>query len=249
MRTMVVGASSGLGRCIGVALAQRGFQVALTARRKDRLDDAAREAGNGAVAIRCDVTDEKSCASAVAAVAEAFGGIDALLYTPAIGPLARIHDVDAETWRSTLDTNVIGASLMTAAALPHLVASHGTAAYLSSVSANQTPPWPGLGAYIVSKVALEKLVDVWRTEHPSVNFTRIVVGDCTGGEGPGMTEFANSWDRDLAAEVGPVWFTRGLLAGAFIDIGDLINVVEGVLRIGGSAGLPTVVVSPRPGTA
>src|SRR5437764_1054061 len=115
MRTVVVGASSGLGRCIGVALAQRGAQVALMARRQDRIDNAAKEAGNGAVAIACDVTDEKSCTTAIESAAEELGGIDALLYTPAIGPLARIHDVDAEAWRSVFDTNVIGASLVTAA--------------------------------------------------------------------------------------------------------------------------------------
>lgn len=249
MKTVVVGASSGLGRCIGVALAQRGSHVALMARRKERLEDAAGEAGNGAVAIACDVTDETSCQSAIDDAASALGGIDAVVYTPAIGPLARIHDVDAATWRATFDTNVIGASLITAAALPHLLESHGTMAYLSSVSANQTAPWPGLGAYIVSKVALEKLVDVWRTEHPTVNFTRIVVGDCTGGEGPGLTEFANNWDNELAAEVGPVWFARGLLAGAFIDIDDLVDVVDNVLRIGGSASMPAVVVAPRPPAA
>jgi NAD(P)-dependent dehydrogenase (short-subunit alcohol dehydrogenase family) len=246
MKTVVIGASSGLGRCIGVGLAQRGAEVALMARRQDRIDDAAKEAGNGALAIACDVTDEESCAAAIDTAAAKLGGIDALVYTPAIGPLSRIHDVDAQTWRAIFDTNVIGASLVTAAALPHLTKSHGTAAYLSSVSANQTPPWPGLGAYIVSKVALEKLVDIWRLEHPSVNFTRIVVGDCMGGEGPGISEFANAWDQELAAEVGPVWFTRGLLAGCFIDVGELVDVIDGVLRVGGSASLPTVIVAPRP---
>jgi len=244
-RVVVVGASSGLGRCIGVALAQKGRKVALMARRKERLTDAAAEAGNGALAIPCDVTDETSCQSAIEEAARELGGIDAVVYTPAIGPLSRIEDLDAGTWRSAFDTNVIGASLVTAAALPHLAASHGTIAYLSSVSANNTPPWPGLGAYIVTKVALEKLVDVWRTEHPEVGFTRLVVGDCPGGEGPGLTEFANDWDSELAAEVGMVWIAKGLLAGAFIDVNHLTDVVDNVLSVGSSASLQTVVVTPR----
>jgi NAD(P)-dependent dehydrogenase (short-subunit alcohol dehydrogenase family) len=248
MRTVVVGASSGLGRCIGVALGQRGEHVALLARRKERLDDAAKEAGSDAIAIACDVTDETSCAAAIDEAARALGGIDALIYTPAIGPLARIEDVPAQTWRRAFDTNVIGASLMTSAALPHLASAHGVAVYLSSVSASHTPVWPGLGAYITTKAALEKLVEAWRTEHPEVGFTRIVVGDTAGGEGPGMTEFANEWYPTLAAEFAPQWLERGLstLGGMLMDVDELINVVHHVLTLGATASIPTVVVTPRP---
>lgn len=247
MKTVVVGASSGLGRYIGVSLARRGANVALLARRKERLEQAADEAGEGTLAIPCDVTDEKSCRAAIEEAARELGGIEALLYTPAIGPLARIADVDADTWHRAFDTNVMGASFVTAAALPYLSESHGAAAYLSSVSASHTPPWPGLGAYIVTKAALEKLIEVWRTEHPGVAFTRIVVGDCAGGEGPNMTEFANAWDLDLAAEVAQVWLSRGLstLGGALIDVDELVRVVEHVLRCGPSASIPSVIVEPR----
>ena len=59
-RIVVVGASSGIGRAVGIGLARRGEQVALLARRQHRLDLAAEEAGNGAVGIACDVTDPSS---------------------------------------------------------------------------------------------------------------------------------------------------------------------------------------------
>jgi len=248
MRTVVVGASSGLGRCIGVSLGQRGEQVALLARRKERLDEAAAEAGGKAFAIACDVADETSCAAAIDEAARALGGIDALVYTPAVGPLSPIEDVSAQTWRQAFDTNVVGASLITSAALPHLTETHGVAVYLSSVSASHTPVWPGLGAYITTKAALEKLVEVWRTEHPEVAFTRIVVGDTAGGEGPGMTEFANSWDPDIAAKFAPTWLERGLstLGGMLVDVEDIINVVHNVLTLGATASIPSVMVTPRP---
>jgi NAD(P)-dependent dehydrogenase (short-subunit alcohol dehydrogenase family) len=244
----VVGASSGLGRCIGIGLAERGAQVALMARRRERLESAAKEAGPDAVALECDVTDEESCAAAMAAAADAFGGIDALVYTPAIGPLARLADIDAATWRRTFDTNVIGAALVTTAALPYLTESAGTAVYLSSVSASMFPPWPGLGAYIVSKAALDKLVDAFRIEYPHVGFTRLVVGDCAGGEGDSMTEFANGWDQELAAEIMPTWVARGYVAGALIDVEELIGAVDAVLRGGASLSMPSVTVAPRPRT-
>lgn len=142
MRTVVVGASSGLGRCIG--LAQRGVQTALLARRHDVLVEAAKEAGSGTLAIACDVTDEASCRAAIEEAASTLGGIDSLVYCAGIGILRPLADLDAAGWRRTLDTNVVGAALITKAALPHLTASNGTAAYLSHPSAPLSPtPGPG----------------------------------------------------------------------------------------------------------
>jgi NAD(P)-dependent dehydrogenase (short-subunit alcohol dehydrogenase family) len=246
MRTVVVGASSGLGRCIGIGLAQRGAHVALLARRRDRLEDAAKEAGPGTLAVACDVTDEASCRAAIGEAAAGLGGIDALVYASGIGPLARIADTDAATWRRVFDTNVVGASVATAAALPHLDASGGRAVYLSSVSASLTPPWPGLGAYAVSKAALDKLVEAWRAEHPHVGFTRLVVGDCGGGEGDGRSEFPNDWDGDLAVEVAQEWIARRYLSGSLIDVDELVTAVDAVLRCGASMSMPSVTVAPRP---
>jgi len=246
MRTVVVGASSGLGRCIAIGLAQRGSQVALLARRKARLDSAAREAGPGTLAIACDVTDEASCRAAIEEAARSLGGIDALVYTPAVGPLSRLVDTDADTWRRVFDTNVTGAALITAAAVPHLAATAGTAAFLSSVSASLTPPWPGLGAYIVSKAALDKLVEAWRAEHPDIGFTRLVVGDCVGGEGDSRTEFAEAWEPELAAELVPAWLERGYLSGTLIAVDELVSVIDAVLRGGASLSMPSVTVAPRP---
>ena len=204
MRTVVVGASSGLGRSIATGLGQRGATVALLARRLDRLVDAAREAGPGSVAVACDVTDEQSCRAAIDEAAGRLGGINALVYATGIGPLGHLVDITAETWRRTFDTNVIGAALVTAAAIPHLTETRGVAAYLSSVSASFTPPWPGLGAYATSKAALNTLVEAWRGEHPAVGFTRVIVGDCAGGEGASATEFINEWDWKVAAQFHPI---------------------------------------------
>ncbi len=248
MRTVVVGASSGLGRCLAIGLGKRGATVALMARRKDRLADAAAESGPGAVAIACDVTDEASARSAIDQAAEHLGGIDALVYATGIGPLARLADMDTATWRNLLDTNVIGASLVTAAAVPHLTASSGAAAYLSSTSASLTPAFPGLGAYAVSKAALNKLVEAWRGEHPGVGFTQVTVGDCAGGEGDAMTGFANSWDPELAVEMGTIWSARQYIVGSLLEVEELVSVVDTVLRCGASACIPAVAVVPRPPT-
>jgi NAD(P)-dependent dehydrogenase (short-subunit alcohol dehydrogenase family) len=245
-KTVVIGASSGLGRCIGVGLAQRGARVALLARRRDRIEAAAKEAGSGAVAIECDVTNERSCRSAIAMAAETLGGIDNLVYTPAVAPLVRMIDTDAETWRRVFDTNVTGAALATAAAVPHLRASAGKAVYLSSDAGSFTPPWPGLGAYGVSKAALERLVDAWRAEHPEIGFTCLIVGECAGGEGDSRTGMNMGWDRELAMNVYPGWVSRGYMPGRLMPVEDVIEVVHTILRTDAATSMPIVVARGAP---
>src|SRR3546814_463956 len=178
---------------MGVGIAQRGSSVAMMARRLDNLKAAAEEAGPEAYPIECDVTDSASCYSAIDEAVAKLGGIDSLVYTPAIGHLARLVDHDADAWRRVFDTNVTGAAIITAAALPHLEASGGRAVYLSSVSASQTPPWPGLGSYAVSKAALDKLVEAWREAHPPTGFTPLVVGDRARGAGERLPQVTTGW--------------------------------------------------------
>jgi NAD(P)-dependent dehydrogenase (short-subunit alcohol dehydrogenase family) len=240
-RTVVIGASSGLGRCIGIGLAQRGDRVAFLARRLDRTEAAAREAGPGAVGVACDVTDEASCRSAIEASADALGGIDNVVYASAICPLVPLAQTDADTWRRVMDTNVVGASLVTAAALPHLKASAGKAVFLSSDSGGYSQPWPGLSAYGVSKAALERLVDAWRAEHPDIGFTTLVVGECAGGEGDNATAMNVGWDTDLAMQAYPLWVSRGCMPGKLMPIEDLIGVVHTILRTDASTSMPVVV--------
>jgi NAD(P)-dependent dehydrogenase (short-subunit alcohol dehydrogenase family) len=248
-RTVVVGASSGLGRCIGIGLAQRGDQVALLARRRERIEAAAKEAGPGAIAIECDVTDQASCRSAIDDAAGALGGIDNLVYTPAVGPLVRMVDTDAETWRRIFDTNVIGAALVTAAAVPHLTASAGKAVYLSSDAGTFGPPWPGLGAYGVSKAALERLVEAWRAEHADIGFTCLIVGECAGGEGDGQTGMNIGWDMELAMKAVPLWSSRGCMPGKLMPVEDLIEVVHTILRANAATSMPLVVARGAPASA
>jgi NAD(P)-dependent dehydrogenase (short-subunit alcohol dehydrogenase family) len=245
MRVVVVGASSGLGRCIGVGLAERGAQVALLARRADRLQDAVEEVGSGAVAVPCDVTDEPSCRAAVADAATRLGGIDGLVYATGIGVMKSLVDMDAATWAHMFATNVTGAALVTAAAVPHLERARGAAVYLSSISASLTPPWPMLGAYATSKAALDKLVEAWQGEHPDVGFTRLAVGDSGGGAGASATEFHASFDNDLLVEFVDVWMSRGYMNGGLIPSDDLVTVVESVLRCGSTSTIPSVTLSPR----
>lgn len=245
MKTVVIGGSSGLGRSLGIGLARAGSTVAFLARRRERLLAAAEEAGGGAVAVACDVTDEDSCRSAIEQAADGLGGIDALVYATGVGTLSRIEDLDAQAWQRSFSTNVVGASLVTAAALPYLRASAGAAVYLSTTGAASTSPWPGLAAYTVSKAALDKLVDAWRAEHTDVGFTRVAVGDCAGGEGDSSSEMTATWDPQLRREMGAIWMQRQYIAGALMDVAELIRTVDAILRLGASTSVPSIALTPR----
>jgi NAD(P)-dependent dehydrogenase (short-subunit alcohol dehydrogenase family) len=232
-----------------MGLAQRGARVAFLARRRDRLINAAEEADNGALAVACDVTDSAACQSAVAEVVENFGGLDAMVYTTGVGVLAPLTDVSGEQWANLFATNVTGASLFTAAAAPHLAAAAGSAVYLSSLSASYTAPWPLLGAYAVSKAALDKLVEAWRIEHPNIGFTRLAVGDCFGGKGDSQTEFNKNWDPAALENAIRYWMENGYMQGGLVDADHLVGVVHSVLACGNSSFIPYLTLAPRPSGA
>ncbi|HKA14903.1 MAG TPA: SDR family oxidoreductase [Myxococcota bacterium] len=224
-RILVIGGSSGVGREVGLAASRAGARVAFAARRRDLLDQAAKEAGNGALAVECDVSAPE-CARAVDAAARALGGIDALLYATGMSPLVMLEQASAEAWRTVLDVNLVGASQVTAAALPHLRACQGRAVYVSSYAVRQS--LPGLGLYRVSKVALDALIECWRMEHPDVDFTRVVVGNTAD------TEFANAWGGEALAGAMKVWVSRNLFpAATMMPLSVLAEAILSVIAVRG----------------
>jgi NAD(P)-dependent dehydrogenase (short-subunit alcohol dehydrogenase family) len=235
-RLLVLGGSSGVGRAVGHMASRAGARVAFAARRRDRIEEAAREAPGEAIAVTCDVQDEGDCARTVADTVAAFGGLDGFVYATGMSPLVMLDEADGDEWRSVFDVNVVGASLVTRAAVPHLRESHGRAVYISSYSIRQ--PLPGLGLYRVSKVALDALIECWRMEHPDVEFTRVVVGNTEG------TEFAASWGADRTRAATRVWVERNLFPAATMMPLDVL--AESVLAVFAVRGyLDDIAVMPR----
>jgi len=200
-RLLVVGASSGVGRAIGLAAAAAGASVVFAARRLELLRTAVDEAGSLSHAIVCDVTDPSSVVETVEGVVNVLGGLDAVVYATGVDPLIRIAEVEADVWSHLFATNVIGASLVVRAALPHLRAVNGRAVFISATSVGR--PLPGMGAYATSKAALEELARAWRSEHPEVSFSSIAIGMTLG------TGVTDTWDGDLLGELSAVWYERG----------------------------------------
>ncbi|MAG32345.1 MAG: short-chain dehydrogenase [Deltaproteobacteria bacterium] len=221
-RILVVGASSGVGLASGLAIAAEGGRVAFAARRVDRLEDAVAQAGNGSIAIACDVRDEASCASTVSQAVSSLGGLDSLVYAPGISSFKLLREIDAEIWREVLETNLIGASLMTRHAIGHLEAARGKAVFISSISIQDSPPRRGQAPYVVSKTALETLIRAWQGENRAVGFTSIIMGDT-------ITEFGLNEGLDALIPLVTQWAEKDYLFGRTMEASSVATQVVNAL--------------------
>lgn len=241
-RLLVVGASSGIGRVLGLQAAADGAHVAFAARRAELVESAAIEAGGRSVALICDVRDEASCRVVVDHAVDARGGLDAVVYSTAIDLLVRIADATAAQWADTFATNVAGAGLITAAALPHLRESAGRAVFISASSVDR--PLPGMGVYAASKAALETMVRAWQAEHPDVCFATVRVGSAL------PTGVTDSWNRDLLIELSSTWMSLGYIhdngPGGPMSVDQAAAAVLAVVRSPVWLRDVTAVSAPRP---
>ena len=111
---LVTGAGSGIGRASAIALAEAGFAVVLTGRRLEPLEDAAAQAGHGAVAIPADVRDPASVAALFDRIEERFGRLDLLFNNAGVSTKpVPLEDLDPGEWQAVIETNLTGAFLCT----------------------------------------------------------------------------------------------------------------------------------------
>src|SRR5437588_3602230 len=121
---LVTGASSGIGEATVRRLAREGAAVALAARRKDRLDELAKEIeadGGRALPIEADVTDQQQAIDAVERTVRELGRLDTLVNNAGVMLLGPIEDAPTEEWDRMIGINVQGLLYCSHAALPHLL--------------------------------------------------------------------------------------------------------------------------------
>lgn len=235
-RLLAVGSSSGIGRASALAAAAEGARVCFAARRIDPTREAAKTAGNESFALTCDVRDESSCHSAVAEAAAAMGGLDAVIYAPGIATFGPIEEIDAESWRAVLETNLIGASLILSAAIGLLEDSRGKAVFISSIVIDDSPPRHQQASYVISKIALESLIAAWQAEHHAVGFTSIASGDA-------LTDFGVGHDVQKLAPIVQRWQEHGYMYGRMMDVSAVAEQV--VHALASSETIRRIAITPR----
>ncbi|MFN8587517.1 MAG: glucose 1-dehydrogenase [Candidatus Eisenbacteria bacterium] len=156
---LVTGASSGIGRACARRLAAEGAAVVLAGRRRDRLDEVAKElAAKGARThvVTGDVREEATAAAFVQAALDAFGGLDVLVNAAGVIGNGSVMDTKTADWKHVMASNVDSILWMTRAAAESLKARKGAIVNVSSV-AGGVRPYPGLASYCVSKAAVDML--------------------------------------------------------------------------------------------
>ena len=172
---IVTGASRGLGRAMALALAEAGADVALAARSKPGLEEAAREVGQcgrKAIVIPTDIAVFSQVEAAVAETLSAFGRLDILINNSGVASFGPLAELAPEEWSRVIDTNLTGVFNGCRAVASYLIAQRsGKVINIASVlgAAGQS----GYSAYSASKggvIALTRTLGVeWARHDVQVN--------------------------------------------------------------------------------
>ncbi len=164
-RTLITGASSGIGEATARVLAEKGYRVALLARRRDELERVRRSLArpDEHLILSCDLSNPSALDAAFDQLARAFGGLDLLVNNAGIGYRAKIEELDRAQVKRLLDTNVVAVFFVSRAALPLL--QRGVAPVVVNVaSVVGRRGIPGQSVYSASKAAVCSFGEALRLE-------------------------------------------------------------------------------------
>jgi NAD(P)-dependent dehydrogenase (short-subunit alcohol dehydrogenase family) len=165
---IVTGAGSGIGRACALSLIREGAQVALVGRRKERVEEVARESGGSVLAISADVSRSEDIVRVLEQTAAAFSGINVLINNAGILHAGTAEQITEAQWDETFNINVRGLWLLSRAVLPYMrQAGGGSIINVASVlGINGTR---NRAAYASSKGAVVLLTKCMAVDHGQEN--------------------------------------------------------------------------------
>ena len=166
-KALVTGGGRGIGRSICRTLGAAGARVAILARTREQVEEAAQDlsrAGSTALALTADVSVPGQVAAAVDEVERAWGGIDILVNNAGVlGPAGPAHAADPEAWLASVRVNLGGCFLCCRAVLPGMIARRrGEIVNLSGGGAVSPRPW--FSAYGAAKAGVVRFTETLAAE-------------------------------------------------------------------------------------
>lgn len=147
---VVTGASQGIGKAVSLAFMREGAKLAICARNRKALDEAAREIGPEILRLPCDVASESEVMSFVEHVRGRFGKIDILVNNAGETSSALLMEMDTAFWSRMIANNLTSVFFMTRAALPIMInQNYGRIVNVASMAAKHGSRY--LSAYSAAK--------------------------------------------------------------------------------------------------
>jgi NAD(P)-dependent dehydrogenase (short-subunit alcohol dehydrogenase family) len=230
---IVTGASSGLGVAFATGLAEAGADIAICARRLEKLEETREQVhalGRRCIAVRADVSDPEDCNKVVAAAVAELGGVDILINNAGVGTAVPATREAPEDFRRVIEINLNGSYFMAQACGRAMREGGGSIVNIGSVLGSTTAFLPQ-AAYASSKAAI-------------IGLTRDLAQQWTGRKGirvnalaPGffaseMTEqYPDGYLEQMMFRVpaGRVGEARELVAAALFLASDASSYITGVL--------------------
>jgi len=177
---VVTGASSGLGRQFALALAREGANVAILARRAEKLEKVKEEVealGVKCISVKCDVVDTESIKSAVATVVECFGRIDILVNNAGVGTGAPAEMQEDSVWNMTINTNLNGVYFVAREVGKVMIKqNYGKIINIGSIHSTVSMNGSPISAYCASKGGVAMLTKALACEWAKHNITVNAIG-------------------------------------------------------------------------
>ncbi len=164
MRTIITGASSGIGAALARELSRRGHSLGLIARRSDLLDALAAELTTPAVALPCDATDPAAVREAVARGEAALGGtFDLAVANAGVGIAFPVTKFDLAAAEQMVRVNVYGTMVLFDAVVPKMIERRsGQFAGVASLAGHRGLPTSSV--YSATKAAMQAFLEATRIE-------------------------------------------------------------------------------------
>ena len=153
----VTGASQGIGAGIALEMARRGYDVAVSSTRPEKLApvlDCIRAAGARAVPVPLEIREQASIERALAAVLAEFGELDVLVNNAALALRKPALEFTREEWNAVIDTNLTGTFFMTQAMGRHLISGKRPGTIISITSTHGIVGMANRSAYGITKAAV-----------------------------------------------------------------------------------------------
>ena len=234
---LVTGASSGIGEGTALALAEAGAAVAVSGRRKDRLDDLVRRIqanGGKGLALPGDVAVEAEASKSVADTVAHLGRIDILVNSAGVNEAGGIETLSLELWRRVIEINLMGTIYTSRSAFPHMKSQGSGHIVNISSTAGRRSGWQ-YASYSTSKFGVTGFTEALRQEGGQVGIRVAIVEP-----GATATEIASSISDPKAREA---IYQHTHKEGA-METSDIVEAIMLIVTLPARANVTRILIQP-----